>query len=112
MNIRTYFISPLESLSPLKLILSCDLFVRQDGGFVMIGQIACQSSSLEQSITKITNHQLLTIKTIKNGFLYCVLGHVPLGFIGFNKPPIEGDQSPEETHMVHTVPLKPVQFPL
>ncbi len=48
--------------------------------------------------TTITNHQLLTIKTIKNG---TVLGHIPLGFIGFNKPPIEGDQLPVETNRVH-----------
>ncbi len=26
----------------------------------------------------IINHQLLTIKTIKNGFLKCVLGHIPI----------------------------------
>ncbi len=44
---------------------------------------------------------LLIIKTIKNGVLLCVLGHIPLGFNGFNKPPIEGDQLPVETHRVH-----------
>ncbi len=43
------------------------------------------------------NIQLLTIKTIKK----MVLGHIPLGFSGFNKPPIEGDQLPVETHRVH-----------
>ncbi len=35
-----------------------------------------------------------------------VLGHIPLGFIGFNKPPIEGDQLPAETHRVHYVSIK------
>ncbi len=32
----------------------------------------------------------------------CVLGHIALGFISFNKPQIEGDQ----------LPVKPTQFPL
>ncbi len=32
--------------------------------------------------------------TIKNGFLYCVLGHIPLGCVGFNKPPMEVQQKP------------------
>ncbi len=41
------------------------------------------------TITNITNHQLLTIKTIKKHGTY--LGHIPLGFIGFIKPPTEGD---------------------
>ncbi len=48
-----------------------------------------------------TNHQLLTIKTIKKWFpVVCVLGHIALGFISFNKPQIEGDQ----------LPVKPLQI--
>ncbi len=48
--------------------------------------------STTHTVTNITNHQLLTITIIlNNGFLYCVLGHISLGFIGFNKPPIEGN---------------------
>ncbi len=31
---------------------------------------------------------------------------VPLGFIGFNKPPIEGDQIQVETNRVHYVSVK------
>lgn len=54
-----------------------------------------QKKVLMVSITNtITNHQLLTIF-----FFFSVLGHISLGFIGFNKPPIEGDQV--ETHRVH-----------
>ncbi len=30
-----------------------------------------------------------------------VFWDIPLGFIGFNKPPIEGDQLPMETNRVH-----------
>ncbi len=46
-----------------------------------------------------------------NGFL-CVLGHIPLGCIGFNKPPIEGDQLPEETNRVITVSIKTNTSPI
>ncbi len=35
-----------------------------------------------------------------------VLGHIPLGFIGFNKPPIEGDQLPAEPAGSITVSIK------
>ncbi len=39
-----------------------------------------------------------------------VLGHIPLGFIGFNKPPIE-DQLPVDTNRIH-YSLKTIQAPL
>ncbi len=48
-----------------------------------------------------TNHQLLPIKTIKKWFpVVCVLGHIALGFISFNKPQIEVEQ----------LPVKPLQI--
>ncbi len=59
--------------------------------------------STTNTITNITNHQLLTIKTIKKMFSVVCFGHIPLGIIGFNKPPIEGDQLPDETHRVHFI---------
>ncbi len=31
----------------------------------------------------------------------CVSGHIPLGFIDFNKPPIEDNQLPVEPNRVH-----------
>ncbi len=34
-------------------------------------------------------------------FILFFLGHILLGFIGFNKPPIEGNQLPVETNRVH-----------
>ncbi len=48
-----------------------------------------QNILMVSTTNTITNHQLLTIK---DGFLQCALGHVTLGLISFNKPPIEGDQ--------------------
>ncbi len=36
-------------------------------------------------------------------FLCSVSGHIQLGFSGFNKPPLEGDQL---THRLHTVSIK------
>ncbi len=69
--------------------------------------------STTKTITNITIHQILTIKTIKNGFLWCVLGHIPLGFNGFNKPPIESNKLPVENHKEQLqFTLKPIQFPL
>ncbi len=56
--------------------------------------------STKNAITNITNHQLLTIKTITKWFPV-VFWDIPLGFSGFNKPPIEGDQLPVETHRHH-----------
>ncbi len=47
--------------------------------------------STTNTITNITDHQLLTIKKM----FFCSV------FIGFNKPPIEGDQLPVETNRVH-----------
>ncbi len=35
------------------------------------------------------------------GFLQGVLGHIPLGFIGFNKPPIEDEQLAVETNRIY-----------
>ncbi len=49
----------------------------------------------------ITNHQLLTIKAILKNVYCSVLGHIPLGFISFNKSPIEGNQLPVETDRDH-----------
>ncbi len=34
------------------------------------------------------------------------LGHISVGFIGFNKPPIEDDQLPVETHSFHYTQYK------
>ncbi len=66
------------------------------------------------TITNFTNHQLLNIKSIKKiKKLCCVLGHIPSGFIGSNKPPIIVDQLPVETHRLHLqFPLKPILFTL
>ncbi len=55
--------------------------------------------STTNTITNITNHQLLTIKNIKKWFPVVCFGTYSIR-IGLNKPPIEGD------------PQGPLQFPL
>ncbi len=58
--------------------------------------------NLKYITNAITNHQLLIIKTIcLKQFRSEFLGHNPLGFVGFNKPPIEVGQLPVETNRVH-----------
>ncbi len=59
----------------------------------------CLLVSITNTITNITNHQLLTIKTIH--FFSVVCYCYPFGFIGFNKPPIEGDLL--DTHITFSI---------
>ncbi len=68
--------------------------------------------STTNTIKNITNHQLLTNKTSTfNGF-YCVLGHIPLRFNGFNKPPIQDNNLPTGAITVsiktNIIPITPI----